>query len=91
MPCCIDRMRFSPRFSIWRKKHSLFFSFLFFCQVEDLYASGLFRARGFFWPVFGEGDLATENTWSGVILNKVVETPRVSRLRPDPHPEVAQR
>ena len=30
MPCCIDRMRFSPRFTIRKEKLSLAFSFLFF-------------------------------------------------------------
>ena len=46
MPCCIDRMRFSPRFSI-RKKNSflLFFFLFFFCQVRDLFVSGLVREK----------------------------------------------
>ena len=32
MPCCIDRMRFSPRFSIREKKGKSFFFHFFYCQ-----------------------------------------------------------
>ena len=46
MPCCIDRMRFSPRFSIRKKNSFLLFFFLsFFCQVRDLFVSGLVREK----------------------------------------------
>ena len=49
MPCCIDRMRFSPRFSIRKLKSLIAFYFSFFCQVWDLFVfgDGLW-VRGFF-------------------------------------------
>ena len=47
MPCCIDRMRFSPRFSIRRKRNSfLFFSFIFFYAPGTCPWSGPCRTHG---------------------------------------------
>ena len=43
MPCCIDRMRFSPRLAIRKNNFLLFFQFLFFCTIQDLFVSGFVR------------------------------------------------
>ena len=47
MPCCIDRMRFSSRFTIRKEKQSflLFFSFFYFFQVLDLYVAPILCAK----------------------------------------------
>ena len=48
MPCCIDRMRFSPRFSIRKKiTFTCYFFSSFFCQVQDLFASGSVRESSY--------------------------------------------
>ena len=39
MPCCIDRMRFSPRFTIRREKALAAFSSFFFIWDRDLYVA----------------------------------------------------
>ena len=53
MPCCIERMRFSPRLAIRKNNKLLFFHFIFFCRTRDLFVSGFVRVARHHHPGLG--------------------------------------
>ena len=85
MPCCIDRMRFSPRFSIRRKKKFtfLFFFSFFFYFAWDLYVAPVESGLRQWYSKFGLCDLKQNLKhlkWRGAVA-AVCFAPRTEFVR----------
>ena len=95
MPCCIERMRFSPRYSIWRKaRFFLFFFFVFFDKsrtsllqepelgffpLKSLRISRLGHFGGYFRPAEGPA-----SGGSSAVEQRTVKCAVSSETRSDP-------